>query len=147
MLQSQGGHDHHHHEDSGMNFSDGHHLHDEPEENLDAVWKGLTALGGVYFMFLIEHFLTLGKMYKDKKQKVNFFVCLVIKTEMKWSELHVDCNHHGNMSLMSWCCCCGCSYCYKIKTRCSCCSNRSRRSGITMTKQIQRSSLLWKRTT
>lgn len=39
--------------------------------NLDAVWKGLTALSGVYFMFLIEHFLTLGKMYKDKKKKVN----------------------------------------------------------------------------
>lgn len=44
--------------------------HHEHEENLDAVWKGLTALSGVYFMFLIEHFLTLGKMYKDKKQKV-----------------------------------------------------------------------------
>lgn len=49
---------------------EGHHLHDGQDENLDAVWKGLTALGGVYFMFLIEHFLTLGKMYKDKKQKV-----------------------------------------------------------------------------
>ena len=47
---------------------EGHHLHDE--ENLDPVWKGLTALSGVYIMFLIEHFLTLGKMYKDKKQKV-----------------------------------------------------------------------------
>lgn len=62
--QSQGGH-HHHHEDAAMT---GHHH--EHEENLDAVWKGLTALSGVYFMFLIEHFLTLGKMYKDKKQKV-----------------------------------------------------------------------------
>lgn len=48
----------------------GHDVHGEQGENLDAVWKGLTALGGVYFMFLIEHFLTLGKMYKDKKQKV-----------------------------------------------------------------------------
>lgn len=70
LLQSQGGH-HHHHEDSATNSSEEHHLHDEHEENLDAVWKGLTALSGVYFMFLIEHFLTLGKMYKDKKQKVN----------------------------------------------------------------------------
>ncbi|KAJ4920169.1 hypothetical protein JOQ06_024320, partial [Pogonophryne albipinna] len=58
---------HHHHEDSGMNDS-GHEHHEE--ENLDGVWKGLTALSGVYIMFLIEHFLTLGKMYKDKKQKV-----------------------------------------------------------------------------
>ncbi|KAM9349500.1 zinc transporter ZIP6 [Symphorus nematophorus] len=66
---SQGGH-HHHHEDAGMNFSEDHHVHEEGGENLDAVWKGLTALSGVYFMFLIEHFLTLGKMYKDKKQKI-----------------------------------------------------------------------------
>lgn len=34
------------------------------------MWKGLTALAGVYFMFLIEHLLTLAKMYKDKQQKV-----------------------------------------------------------------------------
>ncbi|KAM4552254.1 zinc transporter ZIP6 isoform 2-T8 [Odontesthes bonariensis] len=63
---SQGGH-HHHHQEPGVDLG-GHHLHDE--ENLDPVWKGLTALSGVYVMFLIEHFLTLGKMYKDKKQKV-----------------------------------------------------------------------------
>lgn len=62
---SQGSH-HHHHEESHLDL-EGHHAH---EENLDAVWKGLTALSGVYFMFLIEHFLTLAKMYKDKKQKV-----------------------------------------------------------------------------
>uniref|UniRef100_A0A8D2ZTR0 Zinc transporter ZIP6 n=1 Tax=Scophthalmus maximus TaxID=52904 RepID=A0A8D2ZTR0_SCOMX len=65
---SQGGH-HHHHEDPGTNVEAHHHLHDEPGENLDGVWKGLTALSGVYFMFLIEHFLTLGKMYKDKNKK------------------------------------------------------------------------------
>ena len=66
------------------NFSEGHHHHDGEEENLDGVWKGLTALSGVYFMFLIEHFLTLGKMYKDKKQKVkvgsDFFSCLLLYT-------------------------------------------------------------------
>nr|XP_040026764.1 zinc transporter ZIP6 isoform X3 [Gasterosteus aculeatus aculeatus] len=65
---SLGGH-HHHHGGSGMEAGGG-HLHEEPEENLDAMWKGLTALSGVYVMFLIEHFLTLGKMYKDKKQKI-----------------------------------------------------------------------------
>ncbi|XP_030607767.1 zinc transporter ZIP6 isoform X3 [Archocentrus centrarchus] len=65
---SQGGH-HHHHDDAEMDVME-HHLHDEREENLDAVWKGLTALSGVYVMFLIEHFLTLGKMYKEKKQKI-----------------------------------------------------------------------------
>ncbi|XP_047187930.1 zinc transporter ZIP6 isoform X2 [Scophthalmus maximus] len=77
---SQGGH-HHHHEDPGTNVEAHHHLHDEPGENLDGVWKGLTALSGVYFMFLIEHFLTLGKMYKDKnkKQKVQ---------KKKWDQNH-----------------------------------------------------------
>uniref|UniRef100_A0A3B4BBV0 Zinc transporter ZIP6 n=1 Tax=Periophthalmus magnuspinnatus TaxID=409849 RepID=A0A3B4BBV0_9GOBI len=59
-----GSHEHHqHHGDHGD------HMEHE-EDSLDGVWKGLTALGGVYFMFLIEHFLTLGKMYKDKKNKV-----------------------------------------------------------------------------
>ncbi|KAK5920133.1 hypothetical protein CgunFtcFv8_023972 [Champsocephalus gunnari] len=67
---SQGGH--HHHEDPGMNDS-GHEHHEE--ENLDGVWKGLTALSGVYIMFLIEHFLTLGKMYKDKQ-----------KAQKKWDQ-------------------------------------------------------------
>ncbi|XP_008432978.1 zinc transporter ZIP6 [Poecilia reticulata] len=62
---SHGNHDHYNHLD------DHNDLHpDNEEENMDGVWKGLTALGGVYVMFLIEHFLTLGKMYKDKKQKV-----------------------------------------------------------------------------
>uniref|UniRef100_A0A8C7XDK1 Zinc transporter ZIP6 n=2 Tax=Oryzias sinensis TaxID=183150 RepID=A0A8C7XDK1_9TELE len=64
---SQAGH-YHHHQEVGLNPEP--HLHLHEEENLDGVWKGLTALGGVYVMFLIEHFLTLGKMYKEKKQKV-----------------------------------------------------------------------------
>lgn len=70
-LQAQGGHHHHHHEGPGdMEGPVFHTEHEEHEEDLDGVWKGLTALSGVYVMFLIEHFLTLGKMYKDKKQKV-----------------------------------------------------------------------------
>ena len=36
----------------------------------DSTWKGLTALGGLYFMFLVEHVLTLIKQFKDKKKKV-----------------------------------------------------------------------------
>eukprot|EP00062_Callorhinchus_milii_P015436 gi/632965685/ref/XP_007899014.1/ PREDICTED: zinc transporter ZIP6 [Callorhinchus milii] len=38
------------------------------EDHLNAVWKGLAALGGLYFMFLIEHLITLIKLYKDKKK-------------------------------------------------------------------------------
>lgn len=67
LIQSQGGH-HHHPSEEAL----GGPWEEPPShaEDLDAVWKGLTALAGVYVMFLIEHFLTLGKIYKDKKQKV-----------------------------------------------------------------------------
>ncbi|KAJ3594353.1 hypothetical protein NHX12_003660 [Muraenolepis orangiensis] len=65
LLQSQAPDHHRHHlEEAGLKVA-GHGLH---AENLDGVWKGLTALSGVYVMFLIEHFLTLGKMYKDRKK-------------------------------------------------------------------------------
>lgn len=48
------------------------HADEKAEESahLDATLKGLTALGGLYFMFLVEHLITLIKQYKDKKQKV-----------------------------------------------------------------------------
>ena len=72
LLQSQATHHlhhhhHHHHEVAGPEVAE-QGLHGDQEENLDGVWKGLTALSGVYVMFLIEHFLTLGKMYKDRKK-------------------------------------------------------------------------------
>ncbi|XP_040288795.1 zinc transporter ZIP6 [Bufo bufo] len=41
----------------------------EQDAHLDATLKGLTTLGGLYFMFLVEHLITLIKQYKDKKQK------------------------------------------------------------------------------
>lgn len=46
--------------------------HERPEEgndHLNYVWKGLTALGGLYFMFLIEHLITLIKLYKGKRKQ------------------------------------------------------------------------------
>lgn len=42
----------------------------EESTYFDSTWKGLTALGGLYFMFLVEHVLTLIKQFKDKKKKV-----------------------------------------------------------------------------
>uniref|UniRef100_A0A8C1JT08 Zinc transporter ZIP6 n=1 Tax=Cyprinus carpio TaxID=7962 RepID=A0A8C1JT08_CYPCA len=77
FIPSQGHHQHGHSE---------HHHHGEEveEDSLRPVWTGLTALSGVYIMFLIEHFLTLGKMYKDKKQKVQKrvdFVTEVLESE------------------------------------------------------------------
>ncbi|XP_036101321.1 zinc transporter ZIP6 [Molossus molossus] len=41
----------------------------EESTYFDSTWKGLTALGGLYFMFLVEHVLTLIKQFKDKKKK------------------------------------------------------------------------------
>ncbi|KAI5092940.1 zinc transporter ZIP6, partial [Silurus meridionalis] len=63
---SQGHHKHHHAASESLE----HGLSGDSEDSLKPVWTGLTALGGVYIMFLIEHFLTLAKMFKDKKQKV-----------------------------------------------------------------------------
>uniref|UniRef100_A0A673LSN5 Zinc transporter ZIP6 n=1 Tax=Sinocyclocheilus rhinocerous TaxID=307959 RepID=A0A673LSN5_9TELE len=74
---SQGHHQHGHSEHR-------HHGEEVEEDSLRPVWIGLTALSGVYIMFLIEHFLTLGKMYKDKKQKVQKRVDLA--TEVLESE-------------------------------------------------------------
>ncbi|XP_047662469.1 zinc transporter ZIP6 isoform X1 [Tachysurus fulvidraco] len=62
---SQGHHKHHHADNESLE----HGLQDNSEDSLKPVWTGLTALGGVYIMFLIEHFLTLAKMFKDRKQK------------------------------------------------------------------------------
>ncbi|KAG8572048.1 hypothetical protein GDO81_011892 [Engystomops pustulosus] len=45
------------------------HEGEDEEAHLDATLKGVTALGGLYFMFLVEHLITLIKQYKDKKQK------------------------------------------------------------------------------
>lgn len=41
----------------------------EESAYFDSTWKGLTALGGLYLMFLVEHVLTLIKQFKDKKKK------------------------------------------------------------------------------
>ncbi|XP_075068989.1 zinc transporter ZIP6 [Mixophyes fleayi] len=64
-------HSHSNHYHSHGGFVDESHADEKAEESahLDATWKGLTALGGLYFMFLVEHLITLIKQYKDKKQK------------------------------------------------------------------------------
>lgn len=53
--------------------SQGHHDHGEPAETndvdlvekFDGVWKGLTALAGIYLLFIIEHCIGMFKHYKD----------------------------------------------------------------------------------
>ncbi|NXW61561.1 S39A6 protein, partial [Eurystomus gularis] len=66
---------HHHHEKPLLEQNKGstlkHLVFQSVEESayLDSTWKGLTALGGLYFMFLVEHLITLIKQFKDKKKK------------------------------------------------------------------------------
>lgn len=60
----------HHKQHHRIHESSEHFYDDDADDDLmKPVWMGLTALGGVYIMFLIEHVLTLAKMYKDKKKK------------------------------------------------------------------------------
>ncbi|NXO53212.1 S39A6 protein, partial [Aramus guarauna] len=75
LLPHSHGNHHHHHEkplleqNKGSTFK--HLVFQSMEESayLDSTWKGLTALGGLYFMFLVEHLITLIKQFKDKKKK------------------------------------------------------------------------------
>lgn len=61
ILQSQGGHNHSH---------EG-HTEEEPVEDFltkfDGVWKGLTALAGIYLLFIIEHCIGMFKHYSDQR--------------------------------------------------------------------------------
>lgn len=63
-------HSHAKHYHSHGGIENGSHADEKAEENahLDATLKGLTALGGLYFMFLVEHLITLIKQYKDKRK-------------------------------------------------------------------------------
>uniref|UniRef100_A0AAV2JYC0 Zinc transporter ZIP10 n=1 Tax=Knipowitschia caucasica TaxID=637954 RepID=A0AAV2JYC0_KNICA len=54
----------------------GQHDHSSPQDEasdlgtkFDGVWKGLTALGGIYLLFIIEHCLGMYKHYKDHQSK------------------------------------------------------------------------------
>ncbi|KAI5107506.1 zinc transporter ZIP10 isoform X3 [Silurus meridionalis] len=59
LPHSHGSHDHSH----------GEHEHEEEETDwlvkFDGVWKGLTALAGIYLLFIIEHCIRMVKHYKD----------------------------------------------------------------------------------
>ncbi|KAM9095664.1 zinc transporter ZIP6 isoform 3-T4 [Sarcophilus harrisii] len=76
LPHSHASHHHsHNHEDQPLQASRGplfSHLSSQNIEEstyFDSTWKGLTALGGLYFMFLAEHLITLIKQFKDKKKK------------------------------------------------------------------------------
>ncbi|NWQ75890.1 S39A6 protein, partial [Columbina picui] len=75
LLPHSHGNHHHHHEkpvlEQNKSSTFRHLVFQSTEESayLDSTWKGLTALGGLYFMFLVEHLITLIKQFKDKKKK------------------------------------------------------------------------------
>uniref|UniRef100_A0A8C5WCG3 Zinc transporter ZIP6 n=1 Tax=Leptobrachium leishanense TaxID=445787 RepID=A0A8C5WCG3_9ANUR len=86
-------HSKYHHSHGGFVAENGHAEETEEERShLDATWKGLTVLGGLYVMFLVEHLLTLIKQYKDKKQKTQ-------KKNETEEELEIKKNlsNHSNM--------------------------------------------------
>uniref|UniRef100_H3CTZ9 Solute carrier family 39 member 10 n=1 Tax=Tetraodon nigroviridis TaxID=99883 RepID=H3CTZ9_TETNG len=61
LPHSQGSHDHSKHG----------HSHDiNLGTAFDGVWKGLTALGGIYLLFIIEHCIGMFKHYKDHRSQV-----------------------------------------------------------------------------
>lgn len=55
--QSQGQHDH---------SQDGPSEEEDLAVAFDGVWKGLTALAGIYLLFIIEHCIGMFKHYKDQ---------------------------------------------------------------------------------
>jgi len=61
IFQSQGDHNH--------SFEG--HTDEEPVEDyltkFDGVWKGLTALAGIYLLFIIEHCIGMFKHYSDRR--------------------------------------------------------------------------------
>ncbi|XP_075912619.1 uncharacterized protein LOC116938715 isoform X2 [Petromyzon marinus] len=61
LPHSQNSHSHNGHDDHD-------HILDS-DEHLDGIWKGLTGLGGIYLMFIVEHLLALFKHYKPDKNK------------------------------------------------------------------------------
>ncbi|NXR83020.1 S39A6 protein, partial [Pycnonotus jocosus] len=78
LLPHSHGNHHHHHEKPLLDQKGPMYKHlvfqsTEESAYLDSTWKGLTALGGLYFMFLVEHLITLIKQFKDKKKKYFFF--------------------------------------------------------------------------
>lgn len=64
----------------------------EESSYFDSTWKGLTALGGLYFMFLVEHVLTLIKQFKDKKKKVRPQLLRTHYASDTYLEWHTECH-------------------------------------------------------
>ncbi|XP_032879627.1 zinc transporter ZIP10 [Amblyraja radiata] len=73
LPHAQGAHDHGHHEhDHDHDHNHTHGNHERSEDLLtvyNGLWKGLTALGGIYLLFIIEHCIGLFRDHKAKMGK------------------------------------------------------------------------------
>ncbi|XP_026073925.1 zinc transporter ZIP10-like [Carassius auratus] len=62
------------HSQSDHDHSNGGNAGEKPEEafltKFDGVWKGLTALAGIYLLFIIEHCIGMFKHYSDQRGKI-----------------------------------------------------------------------------
>ncbi|XP_043548828.1 zinc transporter ZIP10 isoform X2 [Chiloscyllium plagiosum] len=74
MPHSQGNHDHSHHDHNHDHDHDHNHTHGNHEISEDlltvhsGLWKGLTALGGIYLLFIIEHCIGI---FRDRRASMN----------------------------------------------------------------------------
>lgn len=77
--QSQGAHDHGHHEhDHDHDHNHTHGNHERSEDLLtvyNGLWKGLTALGGIYLLFIVEHCIGLFRDHKARMVTLKYMNC------------------------------------------------------------------------
>ncbi|XP_028663460.2 zinc transporter ZIP10 isoform X2 [Erpetoichthys calabaricus] len=69
LPHSKGGHDHSHDGREQLNTEKKSDFLNE----YDAVWKGLTALGGIYLLFIIEHCIGMFKHYREKGRQMCWY--------------------------------------------------------------------------
>uniref|UniRef100_UPI00398F88E3 zinc transporter ZIP10 isoform X2 n=1 Tax=Pristiophorus japonicus TaxID=55135 RepID=UPI00398F88E3 len=80
MPHSLGNHDHSHHDhDHDHNHTRGNH--ESSEDLLAGLWKGLTALGGIYLLFIIEHCIGIFRDHRARKGKKKWLKQKVLSGE------------------------------------------------------------------
>ncbi|XP_078084753.1 zinc transporter ZIP10 isoform X2 [Mustelus asterias] len=91
MPHSHGGHDHSHHDHNHDHHHDHDHDHNhthgnhENSEDLltayNGLWKGLTALGGIYLLFIIEHCIGIFRDHRTRTGKKKWLKQKVLSEE------------------------------------------------------------------
>ncbi|XP_072334746.1 zinc transporter ZIP10 isoform X2 [Scyliorhinus torazame] len=87
MPHSQGNHDHSHHDHNHDHHHDHNHTpgnHENFQDLLTAyngLWKGLTALGGIYLLFIIEHCIGIFRDHRARRGKKKWLKQKVLSEE------------------------------------------------------------------